>query len=318
MTAFDRIRLVVDQTLSKCTVTSARVDLMWERVADRIQSYTTTPPATALAAIAPDLLEVQTIAVERQPASLQARLSESSAALGLLTADALMKLGEIGRANYWYGTATAAADDSLNRQLQATARAQHSMLHYYYGGLTKTIVLARAAQDLAPSKACDASALAAAAEARALARLGDHHGAEQAMNKARQLTDALPNNSGDEAFKFTAKRMLLYLSGTLTYLRQTTRARRAQDEALSLYRSTPVVIDPALIQLDAALGYAMSGSAADGCQLAEHVLNGLPVEHRTRIISTRALDLVKALPAEHRALPSAKSLRELIHTETTA
>ncbi|MCP2277240.1 hypothetical protein [Nocardia amikacinitolerans] len=316
-TAFDGIRVVVDQTLSKCTVTTDRIDLLEERVADRVLAYTTTPPETALEEIAPDLLEVQAIATERQPAAIQARLSGASAVLGLLTADALMKLGEISRANYWYGTARIAADDSPNRQLQATARAQHAMLPYYYGDVEKTILLARSAQQILPDCACDATALGAAAEARALARIGDRSGAERAMNKAQKLTDALPNNSSDEAFRFSARRLLLYLSGTLTYMGRIVRARRIQDEALDLYRQTPVVIDPALIQLDAALGYAISGSAADGCQLAEHVLDELPAEHRTRIVATRVIDVLDALPAGHRHIPPAGALRALVSTETT-
>ncbi|MEV6319907.1 hypothetical protein AB0M45_01745 [Nocardia sp. NPDC051787] len=315
LATFDGLRLVVDQTLSRCTVTPARVELIEERVADRIRTYTTTPPAVALAEIAPDFFEVQTISEERQPAAIQARLSELSAALGLLTADALMKLGEIGRANTWYGTARMAADDSPNRQLQATARAQHAMLPYYYGDLGKTIALARSAQELLSDTACDATALAAAAEARALARLGDQAGAEQAMNKAQRLTEALPNTGSDEAFRFNARRLLLYMSGTLTYMGRITRARRIQDEALQLYRDTPVVIDPALIQLDTALGYAMSGSADDGCRLAEHVLDSLPDEHRTRIVATRAGDVLDAVPTGHRLLPSAASLRKLISAE---
>ncbi|WP_280251615.1 hypothetical protein [Nocardia abscessus] len=317
LATFDGLRLVVDQTLSRCTVTPARVELIEERVAERIRTYTTTPPAVALAEIAPDLLEVQAISAERQTAAIQARLSESSAVLALLTADALMKLGEIGRANTWYGTARMAADDSSNRQLQVTARAQHAMLPYYYGDLGKTIALAKSAQELS-NTACDATALAAAAEARALARLGERAGAEQAMNEAQRLTEAWPDTGSNDAFRFSARRLLLYMSGTLTYMGRIARARRIQDEALRLYRGTAVVIDPALIQLDTALGYAMSGSADDGCRLAEHVLESLPEEHRTRIVATRAGDVLDALPSGHRLLPSATSLRQLISAETVA
>lgn len=314
--ALDGVRVTVDQTLSKCTVTPERVELIEERVAGRVLSYTTTSPSAALTDIAPDLLEVTAIATERQPAAIQARLSEASAVLGLLTADALMKLGEIRRANYWYGTARLAADDTLNLNLRARVRAQHAMLPYYYGDTEKTVALARSAQTLLPDTACDATALAAAAEARALARVGNHCAAEQAMNRAQHLTDALDSNNSDEAFRFNTKRLLLYMSGTLTYMGHIARARRVQDEALQLYRSTPVVIDPVLIQLDAAVGYAMDGSADDGCRLAARVLDELPSEHRTRIVVTRAGDVLEALPARCRQLPSADTLRELVSAET--
>ncbi|WP_194838539.1 helix-turn-helix domain-containing protein [Nocardia sp. XZ_19_369] len=315
LSELDTLRLAVDQTLSKCTVAPARVDLIEERIAERVRAYTTIPPGAALAAIAPDLLEVQAIAAERQTAAIQSQLSEASAVLSLLTADALMKLGEIERANYWYSTARLAADDSPNLKLQASVRAQHAMLPYYYGHTEKTVALARSAQDLLPNVACDATALAAAAEARALARLGDDRGAETAMTRAQRLTEALDETS-DEAFRFNTKRLLLYLSGTLTYMGRIARARRVQDEALQLYRSNPsVVIDPALIQLDAAVGYAMEGSADDGCQLAVTVVDSLPPGHRTRLVVARATDVLDALPAKSRQITAASSLRELVEAE---
>ncbi|WP_148310084.1 hypothetical protein [Nocardia otitidiscaviarum] len=186
LSAVDGVRLVVDQTLAQCTVSPARVSLLDERVAQRVHEYTAMPPATALARIAPDLLEVQTIAAERQPATVQARLSEQSAVLGLLTADALMKLGEIDRASYWFGTARLAADDTPNLRLRARVRAQHAMLPYYYGDVATSVSLARKAQAILSDTTSDEAALAAAAEARALARLGDRQGAELAMNKAQR------------------------------------------------------------------------------------------------------------------------------------
>ncbi|GAA5079564.1 hypothetical protein [Nocardia iowensis] len=319
LSELDSLRMAVDQTLTRCSVTPARVELIGERVAERVRTYTTIPPSTALAAIAPDLLEVQAIAAERQPAAIQARLSEASAVLSLLTADALMKLGQIQRANYWYGTARLAADDSPNFELRAGVRAQHAMLPYYYGDLADTVTLARSAQELLPDIACDATALAAAAEARALARLGDDHGAEKAMAKAQTLTDGLDSAPSDEAFRFSSKRLLLYLSGTLTYMGRLARARRVQDEALRLYKSTPaVIIDPALIQLDAAVGYAMDRSAEEGCQLAVTVLDSLPPGHRTRLVIARATDVLEALPARRAELPAAGALRELVTAQSEA
>ncbi|WP_107657500.1 hypothetical protein [Nocardia suismassiliense] len=319
LSELDGLRMAVDQTLTRCSVTPAGVELIGERVAEQVRTYTTIAPSTALASITPDLLEVQSIAAERQPAAIQARLSEATAVLSLLTADALMKLGQIQRANYWYGTARLAADDSPNLELRAGVRAQHAMLPYYYGDLAHTVTLARSAQELLPDRACDATALAAAAEARALARLGDDHGAERAMAKAQAMTDGLDGASSDEAFRFSSKRLLLYLSGTLTYMGRIARARRVQDEALRLYKATPaVVIDPALIQLDAAVGYAMDRSAEESCQLALAVLDSLPPGHRTRLVIARATDVLEALPARRRGLPAAGALRELVTAQSEA
>lgn len=309
----DRTRLLVDQTLSKGLGSVERLELIEERVDDRIDSYTHTSPAQVLAELMPDLLEVQQLAEERQPARVQERLSTATAVLGLLSADALMKLGEIDRARYWYGTARLAADDTTNGRLRAQVRAQEAMLPYYYGRLQRTVSLAQEAQALAAHEVCGANALAAAAEGRALARLGDAEGAELAMTTAQRLVDRLDEPSTDAAFEFNDKRLLLYLSGTLTYLGEFDRARHVQQEALERYRSDPtLVIDPALIRLDQAVGEAVDGDVDDACTLAVDTLLNLPAEHRTRIVLKRATDVVQAIPTQRWERPAVSDLRELV------
>jgi hypothetical protein len=165
-----------------------------------------------------------------------------------------------------------------------------------------------------PGTPCDATALAAAAEARALARLGDVDGAEAAMATAERYVEATDDTgvpaASDAAFRFNHKRLLLYLSGTLTYMGQTARARRVQEEALRQYGADPaLVIDPALIRLDQAVGEAGDGQVDDACQLAIDVVTTLPAEHRTRIVLTRATDVVRVLPEARRQLPRAAELR---------
>ncbi|MBF6327298.1 XRE family transcriptional regulator [Nocardia transvalensis] len=309
----DETRALVDRTLAACTVGPAMVELMEERTAGRVLTYTRTAPSAVLATLLPDVLEVQSISAQRQPAAIQARLSEVTAVLGLLVADALMKLGQIERANFWYGTARMAADDTGNRRLRARVRAQHAMLPYYYGSPEQAVVLARAAQAQLPELADDATALAAAAEARALARLGDSDGAELAMARARSRADELGETTTDEAFRFSEKRLLLYQSGTLTNLGRTAQARRVQEQALQLYRGSPgVVVDPALIELDIAVGYAREGAVDEACELAVRVLTRLPAEHRTTIVVTRAAAVVDAIPEGSRGRRAVDELRQLV------
>jgi hypothetical protein len=187
------------------------------------------------------------------------------------------------------------------------------MLPYYYGRIEQTVTLAQTAQALVPRIACSAGALAAAAEARALARLGHTDGAEHAMNRAQQLVDGLDNPQGDVAFEFTEKRLLLYLSGTLTYMGQHARARRVQDQALDLYRrDSQIVIDPVLVRLDQAVCEAIDGHIDDACQLAITAIDRLPVEHRTKIVMTRARDVVQAIPNHRSPTPAVSDLRELM------
>jgi transcriptional regulator with XRE-family HTH domain len=312
----DHARLMADRTLSTGGTSAGYLGLIEDRVAEHLVTYSRTPPLVMLSALTPDLFEVQTLAQQRQPATIQARLSGATAVLGLLSADALMKLGEVSRARYWYGTARLAADDTMNAELRARVRAQEAMLPYYYGRLEQTVAIARAAQALMPLTACDAVALAAAAESRALARLGDTDGAERAMNRAQHLVDVLEEPQGDVAFEFSQKRLLLYLSGTLTYLGQHVRAQHVQDQALDLYRSDPqIVIDPALIQLDRAVGQATVGNVDDACQLAMAAIDQLPAEHRTRIVLRRATDVIHVIPQHCSRLPAVSELREFVATQ---
>ncbi|MGZ3144448.1 helix-turn-helix domain-containing protein [Lentzea chajnantorensis] len=309
----DQTRSLVDSTLSKGLGSMGRLELIEERIVDWIDNYTHTPPAEMLDDLMPDLLEVRELADERQPAKVQERLSTATAVLSLLNADALMKLGQVTRARSWYGTARLAADDTTDGLLRAQVRAQEAMLPYYYGRLERTVSLAQKAQTLAAGAVSSATALAAAAEGRALARLGDADGAERAMATAQRLVDQLDTPSTDAAFEFNDKRLLLYLSGTLTYLGEFDRARQVQQEALHRYRADPtLVIDPALIKLDQAVGEAADGDVDDACALAVNTLLELPGEHRTRIVLTRATDVVKAIPTQRWQRPAVSELRELV------
>lgn len=311
----DDARALVDRTVAACTVGPAMVDLMEERAATRVLDYTRTPPAQVLTTVLPDVLEIQTVAMQRQPAAIQSRLSEVIAVLGLLIADALMKLGQIERANFWYGTARMAADDTANPRLRAQVRAQHAMLPYYYGRPEQAVSLARAAQAQLPEIADDATALAAAAEARALARLGDAAGADLALIRAVDRTAALGEVATDGAFRFGEKRLLLYQSGILTNLGRADAARRVQEQALQLYRTSPdVVVDPALIELDTAIGYALGGAVDEACELAARVLTTLPSEHRTTIVLTRAAAVVDAIGERGRGRRPVDELRHLVST----
>src|SRR5690606_34853755 len=147
----------------------------------------------------------------------------------------------------------------------------------------------------------------------------DADGAERAMQRAEELVVALPQPAPDAAFKFNEKRLLLYLSGTLTYLGDHGRARKVQEEALARYQTQPeIVIDPALIRLDQAVGEALDGDASGASHIAIDTLQELPEHHRTQIVLTRARDVVAALPSRAQAAPTVGELRELVNACTAA
>nr|WP_228873934.1 XRE family transcriptional regulator [Streptomyces halstedii] len=259
------------------------------------------------------LAEVEDLAAHRQPAAVQVRLSELTAMLATLVADALMKLGYLPRSRSWYATARNAADDSGNTQLRARVRAQAAMLPFYYGPLEAAVSLSREARIICRGRPCATAAFASAAEARALAKLGDTEGAEAALGYATAAFEqsGAGGQADNDAFGFPERRFRLYESGTLTALGRTSQARRVQEAALRLYPSK-TGIDPALLHFEAALCLARDRSPTEACQLAAATYLRIVPEHRTPIVEERAREVIGVLPPGVRSGRAALELREIL------
>lgn len=94
---------------------------------------------------------------------------------------------------------------------------------------------------------------------------------------------------------------MLYLSGAAAWLGDTNAAYRIQDEALTLYRSSPAsVIDPTLISLDRALCLVQDRRAAEAATITRGAIAALPEAQRTEIVLSRAVELVEAVPPAQR------------------
>ncbi|WP_239146289.1 XRE family transcriptional regulator [Streptomyces sp. SID10815] len=309
----DAARRSVDRTLAAGTVSSTQLDLLDEQLLWAREQYVYTAPMSMMKVLLDLLREVQELAGQRQPAAVQVRLSELTSMLATLIADALMKLGQLTRSQSWYATARNAADDSGNTELRSRVRAQAAMLPSYYGPLEAAVTLAREARIICRGRRSSTAAFASAAEARALAKLGDAEGAES----ARRLAAAAFEQSGtrgmsdSDAFGFPERRYRLYESGTLTALGRTSEARRVQDAAFRLYTSK-TGIDPALLSLEAALCLAQDRSPTEACQLAAATLLQIAPEHRTPIVEERAREVIGALPPGAASGRAARELREIL------
>ncbi|MGC4939286.1 helix-turn-helix domain-containing protein [Kribbella sp. DT2] len=311
--SIDRLRRSTDDVLSAGTVTGSRMELIEDAVEQLRRDHIHDAPNTMLAALLTEFVGVVDLTKHSQTAQIRIRLAGAAAQLATLTADSLMKLGETTDSHRWYRTARLAGDDTHDNALRAQIRAQEAMLPYYYGDLPRTIRLAQEAQNIAGDLACAAACLAAAAEGRAWARLGDHEKAELAMGKAQDIFNRLPDPDTTDAFSFPERRLLLYLSGALTYLGEPARAEPIQDRALALYsqQGAGFTLDPTLIQLDRAAGLAGT-DAVGACELTQETLEAVPAGHRTQIVLTRGTDVLSALPRTARALPAAADLREML------
>ncbi|WP_433229266.1 helix-turn-helix domain-containing protein [Actinomadura formosensis] len=319
MAEVDTLRQQMDRTLASGTVTEEQMDHLEQTVLRCRRDYLTTPPLPMLCQLMLEFSDVRSLASQRQSGPIQCRLSRVAATLAILSADALMKLGDIRQARAWYGTAKTAADDTGDPQLRALVRAQEAMLPYYYGDPAETVSLAREAQALGRAKPSSPTALAAAAEGRALARIGDQKAATAALAQAQRLFSQIKGrNTGALAFDFTEQRLYLYMSGAHAHLPDLQRAQAVHDTASALCRPTSPGIDPALIRLDRATTLARSAREAEACELATQTLLALPPEQRTTIVFVRARDVRSAIPSSRRRDKALNTFEEALALDTAA
>ncbi|RBQ17566.1 XRE family transcriptional regulator [Spongiactinospora rosea] len=304
----EHTRQGLDRTLAATTVTEDQLDMLDEQVVRYRREYITSAPLPMLYRLMLELADVRRLTAVRQPAAAQRRLLNATTMLALLAADALMKLGDTRQAHAWYGTARTASDDMGDLRLRALVRAQQAMLPYYYGDLGETVRLAREARMLAGTAPSSPAALGAAAEARALARMGEHKAARIALAEAEQIFSRMPREGGEHlAFHFSERRLHFYRTCTLIELGE---ADQVDDWATGA--SGPYTIDPALIMLDQATRLAREGNVRDACALAEKALADVPPEHRTSIVLNRARALLAGVPPDQHRLASVRHLNAMI------
>ncbi|MFG2918131.1 XRE family transcriptional regulator [Kitasatospora sp. NPDC048298] len=308
----ERTRRAINRTLAASTVSPGGLDLLDERLDDVRRLYVTAAPEQMIHHLLADLDDIQVLAAERQPAAAQARLSELTAIVSTLVADAWMKLGRLPGAQRWYGTARLAADDAGNSELRARVRVQAAMLPYYYGPLLAAANLAREARLLSRGRPGPTAVFAVAAEARSLARLGDRDGAQAAIRMAKDFFEhCQADQDQDDAWAFPERRLWLYLSGAHTALGETSQARQAQQQALALYPEGHTGIDPALLRLEEAMCLVIDHSPTEALQLTVHTYDRVPGPHRTAILGARARDVIAILPTPLRSGRPARQIAEM-------
>ncbi|MEV7008088.1 helix-turn-helix transcriptional regulator [Streptosporangium sp. NPDC051022] len=305
----ERTRQELDRTLAVTTVTEEQLDRLDEQVLRYRREYITSAPLPMLYRLMLELCDVRTLTAARQPAMTQRRLLSATVMLALLSADALMKLGDTRQAHAWYGTARTASDDMGDLRLRALVRAQQAMLPYYYGDLAETVRLAREARMLAGSAPSSPAALGAAAEARALARMGEHKAARVALAEAERIFARMPPEGHDHlAFRFSERRLQFYRLGTLIEL--------GEEVDWTPGPSGAYAIDPALLLLDQAAHQARDGKVDEACHLAEKALLQVPPEHRTSIVLSRARAVLSEVPTARQRAMVVRRLADLLADAT--
>jgi hypothetical protein len=113
------------------------------------------------------------------------------------------------------------------------------------------------------------------------------------------------------AFVYNEAQLRFHESNALTHLGDTRAAWLAQERALELVAPTDFM-DRAFIRLDRAMCLAAEGDATAASSYVRDTLLGLSEAERVGIITSRARQIVAALPSATRTLPPVRELNDLL------
>lgn len=310
------VRQSTDLTLGTSTVAPAKLDHL-ELITDSYaRAYLTRPPVELLMQITGTLAEVQNLAATRQPLDTQRRLWYLTGALAGLTGMVLINLGAEAHAEAraTFGTARTAAEGHGDRKLRAWLLTQEAVIDLYYGDPGAVIDLAEQARLLAGSSPSSASAWAHALLARAHARRGEHRDALSALHRCEAIVAALdpyPAERAESALGYTPRQAHFHAGNVLTTVGDLGAALPHQRAALNLYPADNYM-DRTLVHHDQARGLVAAGRPEEGCALLAETIADIPVDYRVDLVKAPARDILASIGNQHRKLPEARGLRDLL------
>lgn len=285
----------------------------WERqTGERGHDYQIRPPSELLTESVGDFLEVKRLLAQRLPSDARTRLCRVAAQLTGTIGMALVALGEHREARQWYHLGQLLAEETGDRGLRAWLLAREAVIPFYFGAPAAALSLAERARLVAGSIVCATAAWAPALEARALARMGRHREAQEAMALAERAFERLSEaDTSDTAYGYTERQLVWHSGSMWTTLGNTRRAQHDLQRARDMYAPAEH-LDRALITMDEATSLVTVGEVAVACRSAESLLLGLPHEHLTGIIRSRAQELLAAMPARAAHTAPVRDLRDLV------
>jgi tetratricopeptide (TPR) repeat protein len=285
----------------------------WEARAARYgNGYRGQPPAQVLGAAAGDFLAVHAALDRPLTSTARARLCAVAARLAGSVGIIQHDLGESQDADAWFDTAVSAASESENPRLLAWLDARRAMISVNYGSAHDALALTTKAVASAGPEPSPTTALAAAVQARAYARLRQPEQAERSLGRAESILERLDERgAADSWYGYPAHKHWVHASHALTLAGATTKARAAQAQASGLARSTSWMTR-ALVSLDYAGCVVRDGDPDAAARQAVTTLRELPDDYRSGIVIARAREVYRAIPAQARALPSVHDLHQLI------
>ncbi|MFG3344430.1 helix-turn-helix domain-containing protein [Streptomyces sp. NPDC048018] len=294
------------------SVAETTLDQLERSAAEHGHEYQILPPAELLAGSVADFHTVKGLLTGRQPADVRARLCRIAAQLAGTTGIALVALGEHREARSWYHLGQMLAEETGDRALRAWLLAREAVIPFYFGAPAAALQLAERARLVAGSAVCATAAWAPALEARALARMGRAREAQDALALAEAAFARLgAADTSDTAYGYTERQLVWHGGSMWTTLGDTRHAQAALQRARGLYSPTEH-LDQALISMDEAESLVAVGEVSVACRATESLLLGLPPEHFTGIVISRAREVLAAIPVREASAAPVRDLQELV------
>lgn len=310
----EMVRRSIDERISGNALSGMEVD-DWELTAIRHGRATRYQhPSVLMEDLISDLAELSQILSNSRSASTARRLTRVAAQMSGLVCLVLVKLDERSAFRRWARTARIAAEESGDPLTVSWILAQEAYGYYYSGDMNEAVDCARYAQSASRGMPSVGFALAAALEARALARMGPERAkdAVEALRRAEEMLSKLDGfDLAPSAFGYNEAQLRFHEGNTYTHLRDTGAAWKAQQRALGLIPQNDYT-DRTLTNLDRAVCLAHDGDGREAASHASIALSGLADEQRRGIILARGRDVIRAIPASDRTLPPVRQFRELI------
>jgi transcriptional regulator with XRE-family HTH domain len=291
------LRRSVDHALN-AVPTSQETD-EWERLAfEYSHQVRILPPAHYLPDLLADLGEVQDrLAIS--PDGLRPRLVRLCGQLSALTAISLLDVGDARSAARYWRTALRAVDQVDDRSLRALVRGRRAVFALYgHRAAGSVLALADDAINVADGAPCAGVAEGYGARAQALAQLGQHGEARDALHDLSDVFVRLPDPVRADrvsTWGWAEQRLRHVESWVHSYAGRLGDATTAHDAALALYPPT-VVLQAAQVELHRATCLIVSGDPSEGARHTIRTLEALPTEHRRNALlhrtATLALDRV--------------------------
>ncbi|TDD14050.1 XRE family transcriptional regulator [Actinomadura sp. KC06] len=244
------------------------------------------------------------------------RLVHVAAQLAALMAINLTNLGEGRSARRWWRTAARAADQTGDHTAAALVRGRAAVFALYADAPRLSAVeAAEEAIAVGQGVPCAGVASGHAAKAQALAELGRHDEASDALDDLRgvfeQLPDAVRTDRGSQ-WGWSNGRLLYVTSLVHTCAGNVESAMAAQDAALALYPRRNWQAR-AQVEMHRAGALIRAGDVDEGAHHMARVLESLPAEQRSDgLLRGSALTSLRlAAPAQARR-PSIQQARELL------